>query len=150
MHVLVIHGPNLDRLGRREPAIYGNLTLAEIDSRIVAEAAALEMSVRTVQHNSEGAMIDELHGADGTVDGVLLNPGAFTHYAYAVRDAIAAIATPVIEVHLSNPHAREAFRRESVVAPVCRGTIAGFGPDSYLLALRALQRATETETRMNS
>ncbi len=146
----MIHGPNLDRLGRREPAIYGNLTLAEIDSRIVAEAAALEMSVRTVQHNSEGAMIDELHGADGTVDGVLLNPGAFTHYAYAVRDAIAAIATPVIEVHLSNPHAREAFRRESVVAPVCRGTIAGFGPDSYLLALRALQRATETETRMNS
>ena len=135
---MVIHGPNLNLLGTREPGVYGSTTLAEIDERLVREGATLGLSVRCVQHNSEGAIIDELHAARGTVNGVLINPGAYTHYSYAVRDAIAAIELPAVEVHLSNTQAREPFRAHSVVAAVCRGTIAGFGPMSYLLALRAL------------
>jgi 3-dehydroquinate dehydratase-2 len=138
VNVLVIHGPNLNMLGQREPETYGTATLAEIDAQIAAEAGHLQMTVRSVQHNSEGAIIDEIQAALGSVDGIIINPGAFTHYAYAVRDALASVPIPAIEVHLSNVHAREAFRSASVVAPVCRGTIAGFGPLSYLLALRAL------------
>ena len=137
MRVLVIHGPNLNLLGEREPQIYGTLTLAEIDSRIAALANELQLEVRTMQHNSEGAIIDALHAARKDADAVLLNPGAYTHYSYAIADAVAAIPVPVIEVHLSNVHAREAFRRKSVVAPVCAGSVGGFGADSYLLALRA-------------
>ncbi len=138
MNVLVIHGPNLNLLGTREPATYGAATLADIDARIAREAEALGITVRSVQHNSEGAIVDELHAARGTYDGIAINPGAYTHYAYAIRDAIAAIAIPTVEVHLTNTHAREAFRATSVVAPVCRGTVAGFGVESYVLALRAL------------
>jgi 3-dehydroquinate dehydratase-2 len=138
MNVLVIHGPNLDLLGTREPAVYGNLTLAEVDARIAAEAERLEMNCSLVQHNSEAGMIEELHRAAGRFEGIVLNPAAFTHYAYALRDAIAAIGTPTVEVHLSNPAAREEFRARSVVAGVCRGSIAGFGVESYCLALRAL------------
>jgi 3-dehydroquinate dehydratase-2 len=138
MNVLVIHGPNLDLLGKREPEIYGSATLAEIDSRIEHLGESLGISVRAVQHNSEGAMIEELHRAAGQVDGIIINPAAFTHYAFALRDAIAAIGTPTVEVHLSNVHAREPFRAQSVVSAVCRGTIAGFGAESYCLALRAL------------
>jgi 3-dehydroquinate dehydratase-2 len=138
MNVLVIHGPNLDLLGKREPDIYGLSTLAEIDSQITRVGESLGISVRTVQHNSEGAIIEELHRAAGQVDGIIINPAAFTHYAFALRDAIASIGTPTIEVHLSNVHAREPFRSHSVVAAVCRGTIAGFGAESYCLALRAL------------
>jgi 3-dehydroquinate dehydratase-2 len=138
VNVLVIHGPNLNLLGTREPEIYGSTTLAELDARIAAEAAELGIEVRTVQHNSEGAIVDELHAAMGAFDAVVLNPGAYTHYAYAIRDAIAATGLPVVEVHLSNTQARESFRHTSVVAGVCRGTIAGFGAASYLLALRAL------------
>ena len=138
MHVLVIHGPNLNLLGTREPDVYGASTLAEIDARITMEAERLGASVRIVQHNSEGSIVDEIQKAAGTVDGIVINPAAFTHYAYAVRDAIAAIGKPVIEVHLTNPAAREEFRSRSVVAGVCRGTIAGFGVESYCLALRAL------------
>ena len=137
MRVLVIHGPNLNLLGEREPHIYGTLTLADIDARIQTLAQELGLEVRTMQHNSEGAIIDALHAARKDADAVLLNPGAYTHYSYAIADAIAAIPVPVIEVHLSNVHAREAFRRNSVVAPVCAGSIGGFGVDSYLLALRA-------------
>jgi 3-dehydroquinate dehydratase-2 len=138
MNVLVIHGPNLNLLGTREPDTYGKQTLAEVDARIARDAETLGVSVRSVQHNSEGAMIEELQRAAGAADGIIINPGAFTHYAYAVRDAIAAIGTPTIEVHLTNTQAREPFRAHSVVAPVCRGTIAGFGAESYCLALRAL------------
>jgi 3-dehydroquinate dehydratase-2 len=138
VNVLVIHGPNLNLLGTREPETYGVLTLAALDQRIEREGSALGLRVRSVQHNSEGAIVDELHAARGVVDGIVINPGAYTHYAYAIRDAIAAIAIPTVEVHLTNVHAREAFRATSVIAAVCRGTIAGFGVDSYLLALRAL------------
>jgi len=138
MNVLVIHGPNLDLLGTREPDVYGSTTLAEIDARIQRVAESLKITARTVQYNSEGEIIDELHRAAGSVDGIVINPAAFTHYAYALRDAIAAVGKPTVEVHLSNIHAREPFRAQSVTASVCRGTIAGFGAESYCLALRAL------------
>jgi len=140
MRVLVIHGPNLNVLGEREPEVYGDQTLAQIDSRIAQLAGELKLDVRAVQHNSEGAIVDELQSARGAYDAVILNPGAYTHYAYAIADAIAAIGIPVYEVHLSNIFAREPFRRISVVAPVCAGTIGGFGVHSYLLALRAAAR----------
>ncbi len=139
MNVLVIHGPNLNLLGTREPETYGTQTLAGLDARIAAEASALGLSVRSVQHNSEGAIVDELHAAKGQFDGIVLNAGAYTHYGYALRDAIAAIGIPTIEVHLTNTLAREPFRATSVIGPVCRGTIAGFGAASYLLALHALK-----------
>jgi 3-dehydroquinate dehydratase-2 len=139
VNVLVIHGPNLNLLGTREPETYGTQTLAGLDARIAAEASALGLSVRSVQHNSEGAIVDELHAAKGQFDGIVLNAGAYTHYGYALRDAIAAIGIPTIEVHLTNTLAREPFRATSVIGPVCRGTIAGFGAASYLLALHALK-----------
>jgi 3-dehydroquinate dehydratase-2 len=139
VNVLVIHGPNLNLLGTREPETYGTQTLAGLDARIAAEASALGLSVRSVQHNSEGAIVDELHAARGQFDGIVLNAGAYTHYGYALRDAIAAIGIPTIEVHLTNTLAREPFRATSVIGPVCRGTIAGFGAASYLLALHALK-----------
>jgi 3-dehydroquinate dehydratase-2 len=138
MNVLVIHGPNLNALGSREPHIYGSTTLEQIDARIANEALGLGIKVRSVQHSSEGGIVDEFHAAVGAYDGVVLNPAAYTHYGYAMRDAIAAAGLPTVEVHLSNPHAREEFRARSVVAAVCRGSIAGFGVESYVLALRAL------------
>ena len=138
VNVLVIHGPNLNLLGTREPQTYGVRTLADIDARIASDARELGLDVHCVQHNSEGAIVDELHAARGRYDGIAINPGAYTHYAYAIRDAIAAIGIPTVEVHLTNTSAREAFRATSVVAAVCRGTIAGFGVESYALALRAL------------
>jgi len=138
MNVLVVHGPNLDLLGTREPEIYGSETLADIDARIARVAEALKITVRTVQLNSEGDMIDEIHRAAASVDGIVINPAAFSHYAYALRDAIAAVGKPTVEVHLTNIYGREAFRAQSVTAGVCRGTIAGFGAESYCLALRAL------------
>jgi 3-dehydroquinate dehydratase-2 len=137
MRVLVLHGPNLNLLGEREPAVYGAQTLSDVDAAIAVLARELAIDVTCLQHNSEGRIIDELHAARSTYDAVILNPGAYTHYSYAIADAIAAISIPVIEVHLSNTQARETFRRTSVVAPVCVGTIAGFGAKSYLLALRA-------------
>jgi 3-dehydroquinate dehydratase-2 len=142
VNVLVIHGPNLNLLGTREPHIYGDRTLADVDERVAREAAMLGIGVTSVQHNSEGAIVDELHAARGRYDGIAINPGAYTHYAYAIRDAIAAVGIPTVEVHLTNTHAREAFRATSVVAAVCRGTIAGFGIESYALALRALTLPT--------
>ena len=135
--VLLIHGPNLNLTGQREPGIYGSNTLASINAEVVQKCERLGMECAVFQSNSEGALIDRLHACIGVYDGVILNAGAYTHYSYAIRDAIAAIRLPVIEVHLSNIHAREEFRRTSVIAPVCRGQISGFGPVSYLLALEA-------------
>ena len=137
MNVLVIHGPNLNLLGTREPDIYGAQTLADVDARCALEAAELGVHIRCVQHNSEGAIVAELHAARSVYDAIVLNPAAYTHYAYAIRDAVAAIDVPTVEVHLTNTHAREAFRATSVVSAVCAGTIAGFGIESYALALRA-------------
>ena len=136
---LVLHGPNLNLLGRREPAIYGALSLADLDRLINAHARRQGMRVECRQSNLEGELINWLQGAEREgFTGVVLNPGAFTHYSIALRDAVAAIRLPVIEVHLSNIHGREEFRRHSVVAAVARGQIAGFGPQSYLLGLDAL------------
>ena len=137
IRVLVIHGPNLDLLGVREPAVYGTLTLAEIDRRIKALARELGIRVEVVQTNHEGTIVDRLHAARGRYGAIVLNAGALTHASYALRDAIASIPVPVIEVHLSNVHAREPFRSTSVIAPVVKGQIVGLGVHSYLLGLRA-------------
>jgi 3-dehydroquinate dehydratase-2 len=136
---LVLHGPNLNLLGTREPGIYGRLTLAEVNRVIRTHARGRGMRVDCRQSNAEGTLIDWLHGAarEG-FQGVVFNPGAFTHYSIALRDAVASITVPVVEVHLSNVHAREEFRRHSVIAAAARGQIAGFGPQSYLLGLDAL------------
>jgi 3-dehydroquinate dehydratase-2 len=136
---LVLHGPNLNLLGTREPGVYGRVSLAEVDRLIRERGRKLGIRVETRQSNHEGQLIDWLHGAskEGFL-GVVLNPGAFTHYSLALRDAVAAIEVPVVEVHLSNIHAREEFRRHSVIAAAARGQISGFGPRSYLLGLDAL------------
>jgi len=139
MHrILVVHGPNLNALGSREPDVYGEVTLDDVHLRLERLAAELDCGIQTLQSQHEGVLIDALYGARGNVDGVLLNPGAFTHTSVALRDAVAASRLPVIEVHVSNPHAREPFRRTSFVSAVALGVIQGFGADSYLLALRAM------------
>ena len=136
--ILILHGPNLNLLGMREPDVYGTLTLAEIDRRLAEYGQTLELDVRTYQSNSEGALIDALHEARNWADGVVFNPGGYTHTSVALRDAVAAIGVSVIEVHLSNTQAREEFRHTSLIAPVCKGSIMGFGWISYKLALLAL------------
>ena len=136
--ILVLNGPNLNLLGTREPEVYGVLTLAEIDQRLVEYGRTIGLEVRTYQSNSEGALIDALHDARTWAGGVAFNPGGYTHTSVALRDAVAAIGIPVIEVHLSNTQAREEFRRRSLLAPVCKGSIIGFGWLSYKLALIAL------------
>jgi 3-dehydroquinate dehydratase II len=137
--ILVIHGPNLNLLGTRETAIYGQATLADIDAKIQALAKELGLSVDCLQSNHEGEIVSAIHGAmGGKAQGLLINPGAYTHTSVAIRDAVAGCGVPCVEVHLSNIHAREEFRHHSFIAPVAKGQITGFGPDSYLLGLRAL------------
>ncbi|HMA37061.1 MAG TPA: type II 3-dehydroquinate dehydratase [Chloroflexia bacterium] len=137
--ILVLHGPNLNMLGRREPAIYGRTTLDEINA-LLAQAAGTRAQLQCVQSNYEGGLIDAIQEAHDWAAGILINPGAFTHYSYALRDALAGSGLPAVEVHLSNVFARESFRHTSVLAPVCRGLIGGLGVDSYLLGLEALIR----------
>ncbi len=136
--VAVIHGPNLNLLGSREPATYGTATLSEIDAQIRALASDLECEVTSELHSGEGAIIDAIHAAAAAGKAIVINPGAFSHYSYAIRDALAGADVPKVEVHLSNVHAREEFRRVSVLAPVVHGVVAGFGANSYLLGIRAV------------
>jgi len=136
--ILVLHGPNLNLLGTREPGVYGRVSLAEVDRAVTRHAAARGADVACRQSNHEGQLVDWIQGAGGEGFGaIVINPGALTHYSIALRDAVAAITLPVIEVHLSNVHGREEFRRRSVIAPVAAGQIAGFGPQSYLLGIDA-------------
>jgi 3-dehydroquinate dehydratase-2 len=138
--IAVVHGPNLNLLGTRETGIYGVKTLDQINAELAAEASRLKIDLDFFQANSEGAIVDHLHACLGRVDGVVINAAAYTHYSIAIRDAIAAIKLPVVEVHLSNIHKREEFRHVSVIAPVCVGQISGFGSHSYVLGLMALMK----------
>jgi 3-dehydroquinate dehydratase-2 len=138
----VIHGPNLNLLGTREVSIYGADTLDDIH-RMLEKAAGPDNKIRTFQSNGEGAIVDKLHEWREWADGIIINPGAYTHTSVAIRDAISAVSIPVVEAHLSNIHAREAFRKTSLLAPVCLGQISGFGAHSYTLALDALLRHLE-------
>ena len=139
MHrILVLHGPNLNALGTREPDVYGRVTLAEIDRGLEALAAELECEVECLQSNHEGVLIDALYGARGRAHGILLNPGGLTHGSVVLRDAITAVGLPVVEVHVTNPHRREPFRRCSTISAAALGVIEGFGAESYRLGLRAL------------
>lgn len=143
MRIRVIHGPNLNLLGKREPEVYGAQTLESINEEILALADRMGMTVEIFQSNSEGEIVDLLQQCVGHADAVVMNPGAYTHYSIAIRDAVAAIALPVVEVHLSNIYSREEFRHHSVIAPVASGQIAGFGASSYLLGVEAARQLVE-------
>jgi len=140
IRILVLNGPNLNLLGEREPEVYGAARLADIEAAMTSLAEEIGVELVFRQSNHEGVLIDALHEARETCHGIVLNPGAFTHYSYALRDAVSAIGIPVVECHLSNIHAREKFRSTSVIAPACAGQISGFGVTSYMLALRAAAR----------
>lgn len=137
MKVLVLNGPNLNRLGRREPDVYGTATLAEIEGKVRELAGQLGAEIEFYQSNHEGDLVDRIQQAEGFFDAVVFNPGAYAHYSIALRDAVASVSVPVVEVHMSNVHAREEFRRRLVIAPVAAGQVSGLGAGSYLLGLRA-------------
>ncbi|MGI6458717.1 MAG: type II 3-dehydroquinate dehydratase [Candidatus Hydrogenedentales bacterium] len=137
MNILVVHGPNLNLLGTREREVYGQATLEDINAMLAEEAQRQGLELRTVQSNSEGALVDAIQGAKGWADAIVMNPAAYTHTSVALRDAVSAVSIPTIEVHLSNIHAREEFRQRSLIAPVAAGQIAGFGAESYRLGLLA-------------
>lgn len=141
--VLLLSGPNLNLLGEREPAVYGTATLDDHVALAGTTAAALGLAVEHLQSNHEGVLVDAIHSARGRCAAIVVNPGALTHYSWALHDALAAFEGPVVELHLSNPNAREAWRHTSVVAPVATGTIAGFGGDGYRLAIEAVARLLE-------
>lgn len=141
LNILVIHGPNLSLLGSREPDVYGTTTLESINEQLLQHAKSLDIELEIIQSNHEGEIIDSIHSSLGWAHGILINPGAYTHYSIAVRDAIAAVNLPCVEVHLSNIYCREGFRQTSVIAGVCVGQISGFGPLSYGLGLEALADA---------
>jgi 3-dehydroquinate dehydratase-2 len=145
MRVAVLHGPNLNMLGVRERGIYGELTLEEINARIEAEAQELGLEVEVFQSNHEGELVEAIHRAREQADAIILNPAAYTHTSVAMRDALAAVELPAIEVHLSNVHQREEFRHKSLTAPVCVGVICGFGAEGYLAALRLAVTLGEEE-----
>ncbi len=140
MRILILNGPNLNLIGKREPGVYGSATLAELEARLMDFAKERGIEASCAQSNSEGALIDSIHAVEGVYSAIILNAGAYTHYSYAIRDAIAAVDLPVIEVHISNIYAREAFRSTSVIAPVCAGSISGFGLDGYFMALWQLSK----------
>ena len=148
--VLVIHGPNLNLLGTRDPAVYGTTTLAEIDAELKSRARARGADVETVQSNLEGELVDLIQSARGRFDAIVINPGGYTHTSVAIRDAIEAVALPTIEVHLSNLHAREPFRHTSITAARCVGQISGFGAQSYYLGLDAALAVVEVSRRHGS
>lgn len=144
MKILMLHGINHNMFGKRDPVQYGTVTLAEIDARLAALGAELGVEIESFQSNHEGAVVERIHqGYEEGVDGVLINAGAWTHYSYGIRDALAILTVPVVELHMSNIHARESFRHHSVFAEIVLGQIAGFGVDSYLLALRAAVNAAQ-------
>ena len=146
MKILVLNGINLNMFGKRDPAQYGTTTLAEIDAAVAALGRELGAAVECYQTNHEGEMVERIHRAHGdAVQAVLINAGAWTHYSYGIRDALAILKCPIFEVHMSNIHARETFRHHSVIAEIAKGQIAGFGVDSYLLALRAAVAAAKAE-----
>ena len=137
--ILVLHGPNINLTGIREPDTYGRMTLEDINQHILGRAHQLGLECDIFQSNHEGALIDKIHEALNGYDGIVINAGAYTHYSYAIRDAISSVKKPCVEVHMSNIHAREPFRHESVIAPVCVGQICGFGWRSYLLGVEAVE-----------
>ncbi|MGV2828949.1 type II 3-dehydroquinate dehydratase [Myxosarcina sp. GI1(2024)] len=138
LNILVLHGPNLNLLGRREPEVYGSMTLDSIDRLLLEDARKLQVNISCLQSNHEGVLVDSIHQATEKYEGILINAGGYTHTSVAIRDAIAAVKIPTVEVHLSNIYQREHFRHHSYIAPVAIGQISGFGADSYRLGLQAL------------
>ncbi|MBO8170342.1 MAG: type II 3-dehydroquinate dehydratase [Bacillaceae bacterium] len=145
--ILLVNGPNLNMLGKREPGIYGSDTLADVERLVSEKAHQLGYQIITFQSNHEGEIIDKIHEMREQVEGILINPGAFTHYSYAIRDAISAVSLPVVEIHISNVHARETFRHQSVIAPIAVGQVVGLGIKGYELALEGLVHYLQSQDR---
>jgi 3-dehydroquinate dehydratase-2 len=144
--ILVIHGPNLNMLGQREPAVYGCQTLKEIDKMLADEAARLNLALKSFQSNQEGLLVDKIQQAVGQASGLIINPGAYTHTSIAIRDALLLLDIPIVEVHLSNTYKREAFRRESMIADIVTGRIVGLGAFGYVLALQAIVQRIQPQS----